>query len=69
MPLIEFLKEPEKYRDEAADFFRNEILPEAINQINRSFAPRRLSKQAREEVKSDGSGCDYRVGVQVVSEF
>ncbi|MCK9424549.1 MAG: hypothetical protein M0Q21_00765 [Ignavibacteriaceae bacterium] len=48
MSLKEFLIEPEKHREDITDFFRCEIIPKAIEQINASFAPQRLSKQSRE---------------------
>src|ERR1019366_888786 len=48
MSLIDFLKEPEKNREDITEFFRTKIIPPAIEQINSSFSPRRLSKQSRE---------------------
>jgi hypothetical protein len=48
MNLIDFLKNPEEYKEEITEFFRNEIIPRAIKEINYSFSPKRLSKQSRE---------------------
>lgn len=48
MTLTDYLKDPASYREEITEVFRNEIVPNAIKQINESFSPRRLSKQARE---------------------
>jgi hypothetical protein len=48
MGLIEFISEPERYKEDFTEFFRKEIIPLAVEKINRSFSPRRLSKLARE---------------------
>jgi len=48
MTLTDFLKDPEQNRENITNIFRDEIIPRAIEQINLSFSPRRLSKQSRE---------------------
>ena len=48
MSLIQFLGAPERYKEEITSLIRSEIIPLAIEQINISFSPRRLSKQSRE---------------------
>ena len=47
MTLKDYLKDSQTYREEIASFFRSEIIPAAIEKINDTFSPRRLSKQTR----------------------
>ncbi len=48
MTLIDYLKNPEEYREEITTIFRTEILPMAIEEVNNVFSPKRLSKQSRD---------------------
>lgn len=48
MSLVEYLQDPEGQKQQITEFIRTEIIPTAIERINASFSPRRLSKQSRE---------------------
>lgn len=47
LSLLTLLNSPEKNRDKIVEFFKQEILPLAVENINKVFSPRRLSKQSR----------------------
>lgn len=48
MTITEYLQDPKTYREEITVFFRNKIIPLAVQNVNETFSPRRLSKQTRE---------------------
>jgi hypothetical protein len=47
MSLADYLQDPEGHKEQITEFIRTEIIPAAIERINCSFSPRRLSKQSR----------------------
>lgn len=45
--LLELLKNPEKNRKDIVEFFVKKVIPPAVENINKTFSPRRLSKLSR----------------------